>query len=167
VSKQIAPVTLRRRVLLPIRWFGFEITVEFVLAILIVVAALPIAACGRGVPSAHPTTIVRHDSGVEGRTLVTGGPAGSSPAPDPGAVVTVIQTAPDGRVVAKTVSDAAGRFRVYLPPGKYLLVVGNGISTQVPSGSPSPLPSVVPSATMRVTVQSGSFARATLLLQIP
>lgn len=95
------------------------------------------------------------DSGVEG--IVTVGPAcpvvdSDRPcAPRPYSTMLVIREALSGDVVTEAESDSAGRFRVALPPGQYLLEpLGPTVVTE-PTAAP-----------VRFTVESGVYTQVAL-----
>jgi hypothetical protein len=95
-----------------------------------------------------------NDSGIEG-TVVSGPHCpverADSPCPDQPVEATVVVSATNGDVVAKTKSDRGGRFRVAAEPGTYTLTVEalTGIRFAKP---------------VTVTVRPGAFAHATVLV---
>lgn len=137
---------------------------SFTVALTVLSVVLSLAACGGGSRSASPAPTLH--SGVQGRTMITGGPKG--PRPDPGTLVTVIEAGPNSRIVAKVTSDASGVFRVDLPPGDYVLVDDPNPAqpTASPTTSPTGVPVPVRAASKVVTVEPGAYAKATLLVQI-
>lgn len=90
-----------------------------------------VAACGNATPAA--------DGGVEGR--VTVGPTcpvvrEGTECPDQPFQAVLKVTDPEGREVAKGKSDAAGLFRIALPPGDYVLVPESPSGTVPPFAAP-------------------------------
>jgi Carboxypeptidase regulatory-like domain len=143
------------------------------LATLVVALAL-LAGCARsrsaGVdsssPSAGPTSTPARltsatpgsqlpDSGIAGTTVVDGGcPVVrlDSPCPDrPLRAVLVVVNAVTGAQVASTTSDQDGRFRLALPPGRYVI--------RPESFNGAPLPRAAP---VTVDVPAGRFASVTI-----
>ena len=87
--------------------------------VLFMVAALALSACGNSpTPSPSPTI----HSGVQGVSLIVGGPAPGDPRPEPGTRVAVHRGSLDGPLVTQTRADAHGKFSVTLEPGRYTLV---------------------------------------------
>lgn len=125
---------------------------------------LSLAACGAGSPSPSPTPTLH--SGIQGRTMITGGPKGRRP--DPGTPVTVVAAGPNSRIVAKVTSDASGVFRVDLLPGDYVLIDDpNPAPASVwPTPSPTGEPVPVRAAAKLVRVEGGAYAKVTLLVHL-
>jgi len=71
---------------------------SFTVALTVLSVVLSLAACGGGSRSASPAPTLH--SGVQGRTMITGGPKG--PRPDPGTLVTVIEAGPNSRIVPRS-----------------------------------------------------------------
>jgi len=118
-----------------------------VLAALALAAALAAAGCGDSHGAESSTA---YDSGVKGRTMVDGGcpmVRDHSPCPDRplGARLTITSGDPE-RTVTESTSDAAGHFRIPLPPGTYNVHATNLTGAVAPIAQP-----------MSVTVTSGRF----------
>jgi hypothetical protein len=117
-------------------------------SVLVLAAGLVAAGCGAGSPSrAAPAP---RGSGVYG--YVTAGPTcpverPGQPCPPRPLVVTVQARDPSGRQVGAATSDAAGRYLIALPPGRYTLTA---------AGS-SPLPRCPPTM---VTIDADAATRA-------
>lgn len=113
------------------------------------------AAVAEGEPMTERQAIGESDSGVQG--TVTMGPACPVVDPDrpcaarPYATELVIRDAVSGDIVTEVQSDSAGRFRVALPPGEYLVgPLGPTVVTE-PTADP-----------VRFTVERGSYAEVEL-----
>lgn len=134
-----------------------------------------LGSCSAGVPaaSAPPTSVqpapaqpppsvasttpapATAESGVQGRTMVDGGcpvviensPCPARPIPSR---ITILRVG-SGAAVTVVTTDAAGRFRVTLPPGGYLLKPANLAGTAFPRGTP-----------VEVTISSGHYTVLTV-----
>ena len=120
-----------------------------VLTLLSALAMLSVSACGTASSSPSPTASL--DSGVQGRAMITGGPAPGSPRPNAGVAVAVHQGDLGGRVVTEVTADSSGAFAVDLPPGRYTLIEVTGFGA-----TPKTL-----------SVQPGSYVKATLWVHVP
>ena len=99
------------------------------IAMICAVALAALSACGGDAsssssPPSSPTPT--QASGIQGTTMMAGGPvtatsAPQSPRPDPGKTVAVRAGDVNGKTVATVRSDSTGAFTVDLPPGTYTL----------------------------------------------
>jgi hypothetical protein len=111
------------------------------------VAAVVLLGCG------HSTSRSTSDSGVVGRVLVSPacpGPIGGTACP-PKPYPTVVQALERGGTKARVHTDADGRFRIGLSPGRYILK----------PQSNGPLPFARPE---QVLVRDHSFTHVRLIL---
>lgn len=101
----------------------------------IALAVSPLAACGA------PAGTGREQSGVVGRVHLGPQCPVETPGdrcadkPAAGSTVTVAEQVPAGssageRVVARTTTDAAGRYRIDLAPGRYVVTANAGMSCE-------------------------------------
>ena len=116
----------------------------FKIALVLALTTLSLSACGAASPSASPTP--SQTSGVRGKAMFAG-PFEAGSQPRPGVTVEVHQGDVHGTIVAKTVADPSGAFKVELPPGTYTLI-------EVSDGAPP----------KTVTVEPGRYVTVTLTI---
>lgn len=121
-------------------------------ALLVLAAVLVLVGCGSQHVSAGPTPI---DSGIDGHTMVDGGcplVRQGTVCPDRPLSARIDVTAENSTaIVATTVSDSDGHFRLPLTPGTYVVRPTNLTGAVVPLAQPT-----------TVTVHQGQFTTLTV-----